>query len=685
MKKIQSSALMMAIAIAGTTAFTACSSSDDVGGGPVFTDDNGNVGVKSEFVLSIPRTVVGTRMTNDMTQSAGTATSFRGIDNIRLIPFSTEPTRSTAKIADILSLGAVNALSSPGSLNYKIYADQFVPVGTKNFLFYGKAIDNEEEVAITSMDDKFHFGFLNAQGLEEDEFESPNSIMFSLEQINTSEAEQANDETGKRIVALLNSLAKTSVTGVDAPHNKWSTTTNLALATLYKRFLCISTYSSNNLAALLGKLYFSMDFVPNTDPARPLVNEIKRTIEGACASTPAVGEPVSLKSDYAGYPANIGLPDGAVRVRWNAANAGFKDVSVRFTKDFNLKLTDYVYPAALWYYTNTPLKAAFDKKSDKYEGATKWSEVISGVYSNAPEEVKAGTQSIALQNQAEYGVGRIETKVKMGEDPVFRDARGKEVNVGNGYKLTGILLGGQRNVDYSFHPINGSAEMTIYDREMAGDNIIAKKSYTTPANQTLALETVSNQVVYAAIELVNGGDEFVGADGVIPAGGTFYMTVRLDPRDAENYQSGTLDKIVQQDYVTKLTVTIKNGATTVDRNSDGIPDEYLKDEDDNIIGVDADGDGVPDDTYDIDGDGDFDDVFVPDPEHGGPGWDTDGDGEVDIPIVPDADGNYPDTPPIPEGLGNATNGVPDLTSPGIELGTSVNLEWKEGLVLNPEI
>ena len=227
--------------------------------------------------------------------------------------------------------------------------------------------------------------------------------------------------------------------------------------------------------------------------------------------------------------------------------------------------------------------------------------------------------------------------------------------------------------------------MTIYDREMAGDNIIAKKSYTTPANQTLALETVSNQVVYAAIELVNGGDEFVGADGVIPAGGTFYMTVRLDPRDAENYQSGTLDKIVQQDYVTKLTVTIKNGATTVDRNSDGIPDEYLKDEDDNIIGVDADGDGVPDDTYDIDGDGDFDDVFVPDPEHGGPGWDTDGDGEVDIPIVPDADGNYPDTPPIPEGLGNATNGVPDLTSPGIELGTSVNLEWKEGLVLNPEI
>jgi len=50
-----------------------------------------------------------------------------------------------------------------------------------------------------------------------------------------------------------------------------------------------------------------------------------------------------------------------------------------------------------------------------------------------------------------------------------------------------------------------------------------------------------------------------------------------------------------------------------------------------------------------------------------------------------SDGNYPDSPSIPEGLGNATNGIPDMTSPGVELGTSVNLEWKKGLVLNPNI
>ena len=133
-----------------------------------------------------------------------------------------------------------------------------------------------------------------------------------------------------------------------------------------------------------------------------------------------------------------------------------------------------------------------------------------------------------------------------------------------------------------------------------------------------------------------------------------------------------------------MTVTIKNGKTTPDRNGDGTPDIYIKDPVTGVpTGVDVDGDGTPD-PYDIDGDGN-DDTFITDPDHGGPGWDTDGDGEVDIPVFPDKNGDYPDQPNVPGGLGNATNGVPDLSSPGIEIGTSVNLEWQEGLVINPEI
>ena len=226
--------------------------------------------------------------------------------------------------------------------------------------------------------------------------------------------------------------------------------------------------------------------------------------------------------------------------------------------------------------------------------------------------------------------------------------------------------------------------MAIYDRNMSNNSIIAIPDNTTAANQTLALETKSNQEVHAALELVNGGEDFMGFDGIIPKGATFYLAVKLDPTKATNYSSGVLDKIVMQDHVTKLTVTIKNGSNIVDRDGDGTPDVYIKDENGVPTGVDTNGDGQPD-PYDIDGDGNPDD-FITNPDQGGPGWDTDGDGIVDIPVTPDnEDGKYPDSPNNPDGLGGATNGIPDLTSPGIELGTSVDLEWEEGLILNPEI
>jgi len=684
MKKVKTIALMMGIALTGMAGFTACSSSDIEENANVVFDDSGKAGVKSEFVISIPRTVVGsTRMENNVTQNEGSVLQFRGIDNIRLIPFADEPTGTSTKLSDIMRLSAVNALNKPGSVNYKVYSDQFVPVGTKYFLFYGKAIDYAAESAITSIDDKFHFGILNAKGLTDDEFTKPNDILFSLEQINTSEEAQAGDPTGQRIVQLLTSLANTS-SDAAAPNNKWSTTTNLVMATLYKNFLGVTTASSSSLSFILSKLYFSLDHVKSTDPARPLADKIKSTIEGVCASAPINGDPVSLTYDYVGYPYDLGLPDGAARVRWNRTSNSFIDISANYTKNFKLKITDYVYPAALWYYVNTPLKAAGEKKSDQYDDAGNWEGVINSVYgTTASDEVVAGTQSIALREQAEYGVGRIETRISMG-DGTFYDGNCKEVTIGNGFRLKGLLIGGQNSVRYDFTSV-GNENMAIYDREMSSNSIIAKPgSITASANQTLALETKSAQVVYAALELVNGGEQFMGFDGVIPAGATFYLVVKLDPTTAANYQAGSLDKIVMQDHVTKLTVTIKNGSTTVDRNGDGTPDVYVKDEDGTPIGVDVDGDGTVD-PYDIDGDG-TDDTFVTDPDHGGPGWDTDRDGEVDIPVTPDSEsGTYPDAPNNPEGLGGATNGIPDLTSPGIELGTSVNLEWQQGLILNPNI
>lgn len=684
--------IMMSIAgLSLSVMFTGCSSGRDAEDiSNVVYNEEGKAGVKPEFVISLPRNVVGgTRMEGNIVQNLGTSEQFRGIDNIRLIPFSAVPSPASTKLAGIIRLSSINALEKPGSVNYKVYADQFVPVGTKNFLFYGKAVDRSVDDPLTSMDDKFKYGVLKYEGLTESEFSSVASVNFSLEQINTNQDQQQNNAVGRAIIQLMSQLANVTVSG-DAPNNAWSTTTHTVLAALYKNFIGTTVYSSNSLALILDKIYFGLEHVEASDPAYPLANQIRSLILGACNAgyEPIANTPVELNSDYSGYPGNIGLPDGAARCRWNAnglhANM-FVDMTANYTLGFKVKPTDYCYPAALWYYASTPVRTSNSIESVNYSDQTSWDKVISDIYSSTNDEVLSGTRSVALVNPVQYAVGRLETRVQMESGGSVYDGDGQEVDFGDGYTLKGLLLGGQNSVNYAFES-TGNENFCIYDRVMSASNLTFKPGVpTTSPNHTLALETKTNQKIFAALELVNNGQAFKGADGTIPAGGIFYMTVALDPTTADNYHKDNLNKIIIKDHVTKLTVNIKKGSTTPDRNGDGVPDVYIIDPTTGLpTGVDADGDGNPD-PYDIDNDG-TPDTFITDPAHGGPGWDTDGDGEVDLPVLPNPlTGIYPQYPPIPDGLGNATNGVPDLSSPGIELGTSVNLEWEEGLHLTPNI
>ena len=669
--------MMSIVGLSLSAMFTACSSGRDAEEATnVVYNEEGKAGVRPEFE-------------GDIVQNLGTSDQFRGIDNIHLIPFSGVPVSGSTKLADIIRLSSINALEKPGSVNYKVYADQFVPVGTRNFLFYGKAVDKYVDQPLTSMNDKFTYGVLKSEGLTESEFSTAGSVNFSLEQINTSLEQQQDNAVGRAIIQLMSQLANVTVNG-DAPENAWSTTTHPVLAALYKNFIGTTVYSSNALALMLDKIYFGLDHVESTDPARPLANEIRRLIEKACVSgyEPVANTPVELTSDYSGYPANIGLPDGAARCRWNATGLQanmFVDMTANYTLGFKVKPTDYCYPAALWYHVSTPIRTSAKKESGNYSDQTSWDNVINTVYSETNDEVLTGTQSVALVNPVQYAVGRLDTKIQMESGGTIYDGDGQAVDFGDGYTLKGLLLGGQNSVNYAFES-TGNENFCIYDRVMSASNLTFKPGApTTTPNYTLALETKTNQKIFAALELVNNGQAFKGADGTIPAGGIFYMTVSLDPTTAGNYDANNLNKIIMKDHKTKLTVNIKKGSQTPDRNGDGVPDVYIFDPTTGLpTGVDADGDGVAD-PYDIDNDG-TPDTFITDPAHGGPGWDTDGDGEVDLPVLPNPlTGKYPQSPTVPDGLGNATNGVPDLSSPGIELGTSVNLEWEEGLELTPSI
>lgn len=596
MKKRNAYTWMTALTLAGCFLLTSCA--EELDNSNVVYNEEGTPGVKPEFVVSIPRSVVNTRMSNDITQNEGSIGQFRGMDNICLIPFEKEPDASTKNLASFIHLSSIQpgGFKSGVKMNCKVYTNQYVPVNTSHFLFYAKAAENDTEIATNTMDGKFHYGVLQATGLTDAAFNSPADISFSLEPI-CPQATLADNP----LLPVLNELMSASVSADYAPDDKWETSTHPVLSLLYTKMKTLTTCSSDNIAAVLGQLYFNLGYVEDDSKAYALATALRNSIYLAAEGEISVyDDPIILMPQYDNYPTSLGLPAGVARIYWDESSKSFVNADVDDGL-FKADLTQFVYPAALWYYTKTPLKASDKMESNNYSKADNWNGVITEIYSSADDVVGPNTMSVALSNPVEYGVGRLETCIKMGTAPFF-DAEGITVNIGEGYKLKGMLIGGQNSVAYDF-TCKGNENLTIYDREIP-EGIVARANVTTAPNQTLALETKSNQIVNVALELVNGGDAFLGADGIIPAGGTFYIVAQLDPTTAKNYDKGVLDKIFMQDHVTKLTVTIHPGSSTV--GNDG-------------------------------------------------------------------------------GLANATNGVPDLTSPYFELGTSVNLEWQEGLILDAGI
>ena len=577
----------------------------------------------------------------DVVQAQGNSGTFRGMDKIRIVPFTTEPTSGTTKSSNVIWLSSISSLRKPGELNYKVYAEQLVPVGTKYFLFYAKAVDNAAETDITTMEDKFKYGTLTTTNLGDD-FTTPSAVEIGLERLVENESEVINNATGQKILQLLTEIANTTDgAGVES----WATTSNAALKALYDDFITLRSYSSSRIAVILSQLYFSVSHVDMDDPAYDLSQKLRANIVKAGA--PVSGGAMNLNADYANFPTSAGLPDGAARMAWNVATKQFA-----YTRDAVApNLSDgptpsyYTYPAALWYYVNTPIKASNDIESTKYDdnivvekqpdgpatNIQNWANVISNVYGAAGDVVTDNTQSVALVKPAQYGVGRLQLNIKMGEGKFF-DRKGKQVDLSAGWTLKGVLIGGQNSVGYNF-ATKGNENVTIYDCTVPA-GITVKPNTTTTFNHTLALETKADQKVKIALEFVNNGPAFVGKDGVIHSGATFYMVATLDPTTATGYVPDEKDKIFIQDHVTKVTVNIHNGVKYTPGTDPGDPDP-------------DDPDNPPhDDT---------------DPDDPGPGT------------------------PYEDGPGNGENGDPDLSSDTVELGTSVDLEWQEGLSLEPEI
>ena len=516
MKKYLNYAFAGAIALTGAVGFASCSSSgeDVVNNTPINNPTNipEQEFVKTQFAISLPSNVnarANTRMAADQVQQADN--SFRGMQDIVLVPFVGKPDEATdTRIGDEITLDNISATGGVTNLtgsndNYKVYNDVKVPLGTSAFLFYAQA----DKGALTD----FHNGktIKNAPSTAGTAGYTFSPVVIYDGSTNTK---------GEAIATYLTNIA--NATG-------WKESTG-ALKTLYNQFICLKAGSSASVQAFVTNLL--NEIKGNTDAVSVAIITAMGTTY-ATVSGEGSSRTVSLNDVISGYPANLNLPDGAAAVTWDTSNPSDLKFVVDNTGNTGGAMTSYVYPAALWYTANTDIAVSNTKQADSNgsypSGKTTWdNNATTGIFSLYTDggAVTPTTRSIALKNQIQYAVGRLDVTVKC-EAGTLYDQRGNAVTVdAGGFPVSAVLIGGQKSVDFTFSNPTGAA-YTIYDNVVSG--VAAKNGVAEGKNYTLALETAVNEDVNVAIELTNNtSTDFYGKNGeLIPKGGKFYLSTTL--------------------------------------------------------------------------------------------------------------------------------------------------------------
>lgn len=620
MKTIKKLACLCAVALAGVSYLTSCSS-DEVEVNPNYDAERGVV--KTEFTISLPtKAVGGTRLTDATVQAAQTPESFRGIQNIKLFPFVdkvatiqsnvTSTSENVTLPSAITLLGGTTAKLGPSSSNPNeivsgntalftgnnahLYQDIEIAVGTKAFMFYGVAIpstgDNPSAIngdLINNLD----------AAIAVENHDPAISKAANLEDV-TFCHKKIYDGTLNNATAIIN-----YVNGI-ATVSGWSTSNNVILQTLYQKFISMKAGSWASVKGAVQQLYSSLY---NKTFAAGADNTLKDNIITAIKTSPASDtQPDGILEFEAlgNFPADENLPDGAIYMLWDNTNHFQMMTTAANNTGLNITgLNTYVYPAPLYYRALSDIRTATESKYSIYNTSTNdWPAVI-GAYGTLDEgvndEVKYTTRSIAIVDQVQYAVARLDVTVKSKTNGTgkLQDNRStlpdydtdeeiklytladptdeNSTKTFDKFPVTGILVGNQNSVDYQFHKIGGE-NYTIYDKIVPTDattggyTLFLKDDTPTAAEtiHTLAFETPvasstndATAIVKIAVEFQNNsGQLFVGVNGeIIYPGSKFYLVGTFDPADtsaATDHPAGLPNQVFIQDYTTTANLVVNS-------------------------------------------------------------------------------------------------------------------------------
>ena len=510
----------LGVLLLASAGLASCSSDD------TFSGSKGQSGdpVKTQFAISVPVGKSG-RLSQDIVQGQSPA-QFRGMNNINLISFNAAPAAGGTG-TEVIKLGSILDNELQANTSAKVYYEVPIAVGTTNFLFYGEAYSATPNAKTN--------GALNAT-IDK----SVNAIKFELQSIDP------DAENNSEVATLEKALNQ--VAGATDGTTVWKDATS-DLKKYYEALISLKAGSATSVKLALADLKAGVEKATATGE-----EDLKKAI------TAAIDKAVTSINSCT-YPRNINLPDGAAQVKWTGAAFDYITASNVGSLAYT-SMANFVYPASLYYTTNTAIKTSTSRLADQY--GTNWDTCLA-LYKGGGT-VTATTQSVALVEPVKYAVGRFDVAAKFSSDNI-NDNVGESIAVitaEDSITLDGILVGGQKNVGWDFvTPINNT-EYTIYDASVTSTKIGTEDIKDKVMAQTLALATAAGEKVRFAIELTNNtGAAFTGVDGIIPAGARFYLVGELEP------QTGVANnRVFEKAYNTKANVTINSLAHAYN----GIPD-----------------------------------------------------------------------------------------------------------------
>lgn len=585
MNRMNNFFLMGSVALSGIVAFSACSSENDMGAevNPTFDGKT----VKTQFALNVPYGNTGTRMSANAAQQNS---NFRGISNMTLLPFTEKPDAGKISTSFIDLKQNTNAFESDGS-DYAnqgryIYRDVQIPIGTKHFVFYGKATGTE--TTTTDPDKLFEKGYLsnNLSGTTGTTVSLDNTN-FALQKINETldlnGATSGTDKSYRKVLKALQDVTGTKVTD-GATTIEWNNITTSATdmklnhaEKLWDAFKTLKAGSANSVRITLENLKKSAGVTTlgaetATVDGDGLLKTLVKNIETALTI---------LGTDNT-FPADFNLPDGAIAVTYDNTSGNWKYNTPVDMNSASINYAKITYPASLDYFVSSPARARDDASTGLTDGKwptnEDWTKDQATTWTDWGNEVKNTTRTIALEKAIQYGVANLELTINAKANTLSDNAKNnggqvadQNVDVtGNKLVMTGVLIGGQpTQVEWNYEPKTGATfDLTIYDKKMNGAatengiNVPVKPTASTP-NYTLVLDNnyASTKPIYVAVELVNKtGIDFYGFDGMIPADGKFYLIGKLDPTDGTTVgeNPNRVERVFLKDYTTKANLTIKD-------------------------------------------------------------------------------------------------------------------------------